>query len=278
MFKKILEDWICNYDYYKKIIDQSILEKEEQKQELQKIIDEQNTKRKAAEKALKKALTKEEPFNILDTKEWYYERFSRQPKWYYNAYSNGLREVSTIISAGEQKIVKDLANEYITTYKLKKGVTPEEVIETIARHFMKRNNWRYTTDINLYGVPEYWAPAAESIKKGFRGDCDALAILMHNLIYYIFKELGLKQHYWRLKFTAHGTMVEAHAFNIWLGEDGEWYVLESTLDLAGSFNKTWLKTPMRNNNLYTGNPWGFADRDNSWRGLISSLQPYNNNG
>ena len=276
--KKLLQSTICDYDYYKDKINLIKYEHGKQIKEYDDELTEERHKKEVAEKALKEALKKPKPFNILDLKSWYYERFSRQGAWYYNAYSTGLREVSTVISAGDQKVVKDAAKELINFYELKKGeVSPEVVIQKVAEYFMRRQNWTYVTDIQMHGVIEFWNNAADSWKKR-RGDCDSLSILMHNLIFYMFKELDLNEHYWRLKFTAHGTLVEAHAFNIWLGEDGEWYVLESTLDLRGSFAKTWLKTPMRNNNLYTGRPWGFSDRDKSWRGLNNSLQPYRNDG
>ena len=276
--KELLQNTICDYDYYNDKIRSIREEKEVQRNKLNDEIDEIRHKKEVAEKALKQALEKEEGFNILDLKNWYYERFNRQGSWYYNAYSTGNREVSTVIKAGDQEVIKNASKQLIKEFKLKKGeVTPEKVIEEVARYFINRRNWTYVTDIQMHNVNEYWAPASYSWEKR-RGDCDSLGILMHNLIYYMLLELGLQEHYWRLKFTAHGTLVEAHAFNIWLGDDGEWYVLESTLDLAGSFFKTWLKTPMRNNNLYTGGPWGFADRDKSWRGLNSSLIPYENNG
>ena len=275
MIKKI-QELICNYDQYREEIQQQNINHSIHVQELQDTNDEERTKRKAAEKELKKLL-EQNRLDILELKNWYYTRFSRQPSWYYNAYSNGTREVSGVIRAGDQEIIKKASEKLIKDSNLNKNNTPEEVIENIAGYFMKRGNWTYVIDNIEHGVREYWAPASKSWETR-RGDCDSLAILMHNLIHYMFKELKLEQHYWRLKFTAMGTLTEAHAFNIWLGEDGEWYVLESTLDLSGSFKKTWLRTPLRNNNLYTGNPWGFADREKSWRGLLSSLQPYHNNG
>ena len=275
MIKKFFESIFCNYDVLKREHSKKLHDKNE---ELQRSFDElisEKSKREAAEEALFKELNKGN-FEITDLKDWYYDKFGRQNSWRYNAYSTGLREVSTVISAGDQKVVKDAAKQLIKEFGLKKGVKPEVVIEEVARYFMRRVNWRYVRDIDMHGVVEYWNNAADSWKKR-RGDCDSLSILMHNLIFYMFKELDLSEHYWRLKFTAHGTLVEAHAFNIWMGEDGEWYVLESTLDLIGSFTKTWLKTPLRNNNLYIGIPWGYADRDNSWRGNHNSLEPYKNN-
>jgi len=88
------------------------------------------------------------------------------------------------------------------------------------------------------------------------------------------KELGILEHYWRIKIAC-GRLVGygGHAFNIWLHDDGEWYVIESTYDLANSYKKTWLKTPIKNNNLYR-DFWGFIRKDRSWLSKYSSLQPY----
>lgn len=40
---------------------------------------------------------------------------------------------------------------------------------------------KYTTDIENYGVSDYWAKPAETLKKGM-GDCEDIAILKYNML------------------------------------------------------------------------------------------------
>ena len=96
---------------------------------------------------------------------------------------------------------------------------------------------------------------------------------MHAVIVELLEMFNMSEYAWRLKFTASHVLGEGgHAYNIWLHDDGEWYVIESTYDLRGSFRRTWLKTPIRNNNMYY-NFWGFARPDRSWKGYsITSLE------
>lgn len=274
---EFVEGLVCNYEVY----EESIKELEDEHDKVvDDLLDEVNRledAKRASEKALKEALAKPEGFHVGDLREWYYDKYGRQNSWKYNAYSTGLVEVSQVMRSGDDDVVRKAANELIRTYKLTRDNTPEEVIESVIRYFMKSSNWTYKTDLVLHNRREYWQSASRGWSTR-EGDCDSLAILMHNLVYFMFEKLDMSEHYWRLKFTAMGTVVEAHAFNIWLGRDGEWYVVESTLDLRGSFMKTWLRTPLKNNNLYTGQPWGFADRVHSWKGSIVSLRPYENDG
>lgn len=83
--------------------------------------------------------------------------------------------------------------------------------------------------------------------------------------------MGLDDHAWRLTFWATVVIGEGgHALLSWLGDDGEYYAIESTFDENNSKYKTWLRTPIRYTNLY-GTPWGFATKDKSWRGSNSAL-------
>ena len=68
----------------------------------------------------------------------------------------------------------------------------------------------------------------------------------------MFEALNLEDSYWRLEFCAWVLVssLGGHALNTWLGEDGEYYAIESTFDLKNSHARTWLKTPIRYNNLY----------------------------
>lgn len=243
---------------------------------LDKYVDEKQ-RRDDMEEELR-VLLEDKKLDILSLKDYYEAKFASSRTWAYNYDSKYSKPVENSLLNADEGIMKEAAKQLINdtnvsmSKKLTKKSTPEEVISKVVYYFMRPSNWTYVSDIKEYGVREFWAPAHISWQTR-RGDCDSLAILMHNLIFYIFEELGLSEHYWRLKLTAWSTMVEPHAFNIWLGEDGEWYVIESTLDLIGSFTKTWLKTPIRFNNLYSS-PWGFARRDRSWVGRMNSLLPY----
>jgi len=236
------------------------------------IIEKESYGRKLAESQLFE-LTNKKTVDIKDLKNWYYTKFSSDKPWLYNARSNGLMDIKDVLNDGNDITMLEATTTLIDELSLTSNNTPEEIIEKIAWYFVNKKNWQYTKDIDQYKVIEYWERASKSWVSR-KGDCDSLAILMHNLIYHSFKILDKSEHYWRLKMVAMGTIVEAHAFNIWLGEDGEWYVIESTLDLRNSLMKTWLKTPLRNNNLYSGVAWGYADKTKSWSGSVTSLEPY----
>ena len=220
-----------------------------------------------------KSLLETKTINVLTLKDYYENKYG-SAIWTYNYDGKGAKDVKNALKVDEEgeETLKDAASYLINHYGLTSGSKPEVVVESVMKYFMQKGEWYYTRDSKLFDKNEYWAPANDSWI-GRAGDCDDLAILMHNLVYYIFEKLNLSEHYWRIKLCAGGTLVEGHAFNIWLGDDGEWYVVESTLDLKGSFRKSWLKTPMRFNNLYT-NYWGFARKDRSWLGANSSLIPY----
>lgn len=215
--------------------------------------------------------------DIEDLKRWYDNKWSNRNRWIYRWDSRvrEARDVTLALNQHDRKVILEAADFFIDRYELTKGNTPEKIIENVIEYFIDRRNWTYVRDIDLWNTIEHFQPADFSWKER-RGDCDSLAILMHNLIKELFIKLDLKNHLWRLKFTGSGTLVEGHAYNIWMGEDGYWYVIESTIDLRGSFMKTWLRTPINYNNLY-GNPYGFADTSRSWAGSLMLLRPYDNN-
>ena len=230
--------------------------------------------KQAAKDTIQEMIHKEK-VDILDVKSWYENKFP-QEAWTYNFRAKGNEDVKYAFRFDKKdgkKVLRELSEEIIERYNMEKP-TPKEVIERVKQYFRIRRNWTYRTDLQEYDMREYWAPVDVSIKSR-RGDCDSLALVMHMLIRDIFDIKGLQEHKWRLKLTASTVLGEGgHAFNIWLHDDGEWYVIESTYDLAGSFSRTWLKTPMRYNNLYQ-RLWGFARPDRSFRGTTySALESY----
>jgi len=212
--------------------------------------------------------------DVLAVKAWYENKYGSR-SWFYNFDGNGSRDSkeSLKVSPTGAGALKVKANEILSTYNLEATTDPNAIVEAVMKWALDKNTgFKYVTDVNQFGKIEFWQKAEETLKT-MKGDCDDLAILMHILVYYAFEKVGLAMHYWRLKLCAGGTLLEGHAFNIWLGDTGEWYAVESTLDLLGSYTKTWLKTPIRNNNLYTSF-WGFVRKDRSWAGANSSIIPY----
>lgn len=210
---------------------------------------------------------------LNEIKEWYETKYMNGI-WRYKIDGETLQDAKLALRHTKQgeKILQEAAQELIQLYKLNKNNKPEAIISRVMQYFMAKSRWTYMFDNQQFRKREYWEIAEISWQTRI-GDCDDLAILMHKLIAFIFRELGMyRQHYWRLKYTASSTLVEGHAYNIWLHDDGEWYVIESTLDLGGSFRKTWLQTPIRKNNMYF-NFWGFAREDKSWPGTNRAVEP-----
>ena len=243
--------------------------------ELNNIINDLNIELIASKNQLKELLN-DNKVNVNDYKDWYEFRFGNS-SWFYNYDGNGSKDVKTAFRYKKEngkEIIRDLSNKIIDKYKLV-NPTLNNIIESVKKYFILRSNWTYVSDLQEYGVPEYWAEVDVSATSR-RGDCDSLALLMHMLILDIFEVFNLQHNYWRLKLAASTVLGEGgHAYNLWLHDDGEWYVIESTYDLQNSFRRTWLKTPVRNNNLYV-NFWGFARPDRSFKGYnVASLQAKN---
>jgi hypothetical protein len=218
-----------------------------------------------------KTLLREQVIDLEVLKDYYESKYG-DAIWLYDIHGDGYEDAKNALAVDEAEdaTLKEAALWFINEYGLVSN-NPTRVVESVMKYFTGKRQWTYTTDNKLFNKGEYWNSAGDSWI-GRKGDCDDLAILMHNLIYYIFDTLELDNYYWRLKLCAGGTLTEGHCFNIWLHDDGEWYVVESTLDLKGSLAKTWLKTPMRENNLYS-ETWGFARKDRSWKGKSDSLNP-----
>ena len=210
--------------------------------------------------------------DVEDVKEYYENKYSGAP-WKYDFEGSG-RERDTKyalrVTANGEIILKEIAKEIFDRYKPN---NPNEVVKSVMRYFSLRASWKYKYDKDNYGKNEFWA-LAETSAASRVGDCDDLAIFMHNIIFYILEMAGMSEQYWRLKLCAGSLLGEGgHCFNVWLADDGEWYTVESTYDLKGSLSKTWLKTPIRNNNMYRSF-WGFARKDRSWKSSNMVLKPY----
>ena len=235
-------------------------------------------KKDAAENQLK-LLLEEHVVDINEIKEWYETRFG-DAGWFYPYDSGSRKDVKNVFKLSSSigaTVIRELSIKILEENGLQETeesyVSPVDIITCVKRYFSHKNEWTYVTDMQEHGVPEYWAPADVSAKTR-RGDCDSLAILMHVLILDMFEMFNFNEYGWRLKLTAGIVLGEGgHAYNIWLHDDGEWYVIESTYDLKGSFARTWLKTPVRNNNMYV-DFWGFARPDRSFKGF--SLGSLNN--
>ena len=257
---------------YKKglLYDELLSKSSEQSQKETALIEQINdlqTNKELLKKEIKTLLS-EGKIDVQSLKNYYENKYGKAI-WLYEYDNSGTRkDVKGALRILDEEPLKKLSNKIIKRYNLKTRTPPQKIVEKIMRYFILRKEWTYKSD-----TYEFWTPANISCETR-TGDCDDLAILMHNMIYYVFEKLGLSDYYWRIKLCASGILNQGgHAFNIWLHEDGEWYVVESTYDLVGSWKKTWLKTPIKNNNLYQ-NYWGFARKDRSWKGKLSSLEPY----
>lgn len=211
---------------------------------------------------VKTLLKKKQPISIESLKTYYENKYFDAP-YYYN-WGQGKQDVKNILHSKNTQLLKDTANNIAGKYKCD---TPTKCVEAVMKWALK-SKFKYVSD---HG--EQWR-RADQVMADMRDDCDGLAVLMHELTRRVLTIKGFKGSYWRLKYTTGQLLGEAgHAFNIWLHDDGEWYAVESTYDLRGSLMKTWLKTPIRNNNLYVYY-WGFARTDKSWVGSSGDLIPY----
>jgi len=142
-----------------------------------------------------------------------------------------------------------------------------DIVEMPQKHFSKRKNWTYEKE-----RVDIWENSLVSWRS-LVGDCDALAILINAIIYYSLQRLGFQDHTWRLEFMIVDTLLEGHACNKWLHDDGDWYVVESTLDLSGTFHRKWLNVPLKYDSFYSKFR-AFATRKKSWIGTMSSLNNF----
>lgn len=215
---------------------------------------------------------KKETLPIIELKNWYEKRRS-QMTWRYNGGRLGLTDVKNYLETTNKDAFTALSLELISEYKLRKETPINSVITSIYHYWNKRTSWRYRTDQTLHGRMEWWEEPSETLRTRV-GDCETKAMCMYWTIDEALRLLGKAEHDWRLTFTASNVVGEGgHAYLTWLHDDGEYYVIESTYDEKNSKEKTWLRTPMRYNNLY-GDPWGFANKHRSWKGTNTALMSF----
>ena len=220
---------------------------------------------------LNKLLTQNK-LNILELKDWYENR-RNQNTWLYNGNRLGRTDVKNYLIPSDIKPFTKLAKEIIERYSITEKHSPTEIITFMYRYWNLTSSWRYVTDMALYGVIEMWEDPTEAVKRR-TGDCETKAKCMLNTATEMLRILKKSNHEWRLTFIASVVAGEGgHAYLTWLYDDGEYYVIESTYYEHSSKQKTWLKTPMRFNNMYQ-NPWGFATKTRSWTGTNSALMNF----
>jgi hypothetical protein len=217
--------------------------------------------------------TESKLLEVYDLKDYYENKYGNTP-YLYDFDGAGKRDAKLClrVSHDGENVLSSAAQQLIKIYSLQEGEDPQFVVEAVMTYFENPDNWKYKTDQQEFGKSEFWNLAENSWVRR-EGDCDDLAILMHSLIQYVFVELEIQDHYWRVKLDDANTLLGRHLLNIFLWKDYEWYAVESTMDLAGSMSKTWLETPIKNNNLYSSHN-GFIRRDRSWAANTQSLIPY----
>lgn len=107
------------------------------------------------------------------------------------------------------------------------GLSPMEQLETVNSYF---NRWPYQLDIDVYGVPDYWATPGEFLK--LSGDCEDYSITK----YYALRKLGVSVDDMRIVLLKDNIRNIAHAI-LAVSLDGESYVLDNLSDLVLSHRK-----------------------------------------
>jgi hypothetical protein len=221
-------------------------------------------------------MIKKETTDIMELRDWYEGRRSVLP-WIYNGRRLGSVDVKYYLIPSDVKPFTELAEDLIKRYKLDKKSKPEDIMTMMYRYWNLRSSWTYVSDLAQFGQIEWWEDATEALKRR-RGDCESKTKCMYWTAMEMLRLLDKEEHQWRVTFIAASVIGEGgHAFLTWLHDDGEYYVIESTYDEVNSKGKTWLKTPMRFNNLY-GTPWGFATHKQSWRGSNQALLSFRDIG
>ena len=217
-----------------------------------------------------KSLLADESLDINSLKAWYEGRRA-QKRWSYDGRRLGKVDVKLYLRPSDDTPFITLAKELITKYRLTKDMKEETILLALYKYWNLKSSWKYRLDENgEYRVVDYWEDPTIAVKARL-DDCETKAMCMYNTIKQVFILLGKQESFWRLTFVASRLVgYTGHGFLTWLHSDGEYYVIESTYDSVNSLKKTFLKTPMRFNNLY-GTPWGFSTDNKSWLGSNSAL-------
>jgi len=126
---------------------------------------------------------------------------------------------------------------------------PLDIVEAVIKYFAYIKKPVYITDDKQFNKRDYWAPI-EDFLRSFKGDCDEIARAMHVIIKYLLDKKGFSEHYNRLYLCINDNYLGGHANNIWLHDDGYFYVIESSIDLKGSYKRKWLKVPLAFDSFY----------------------------
>ncbi len=221
-----------------------------------------------------KELLNSDVLDINKLKDWYENRRAKK-RWSYDGKRLGKVDVKLYLRPSDDRPFIKLAEELITKYKLTRDMKEEIILLALYKYWNLKNSWKYRLDENgEYRVLDYWEDPTIALK-GRLDDCETKSHVMYNTIKQVFIKLHKQNSFWRLTFVASRLVgYVGHGFLTWLHNDGEYYVIESTYDSINSLKKTFLKTPMRFNNLY-GKPWGFATDEKSWIGSNSALIKFN---
>jgi len=195
-----------------------------------------------------------------------------QARWTYDIRGKGQRPVKYVFAVSDESLIVEEAQEVVTKGGLRRKNNPTQVADYFYRYVENNWDWDYTTDRKNFGKIEYWMAPDDALEE-MEGDCDDKALAMHMVLRQVLKEAGFADSVWRIRFVASRTLSGGHAYNIWLAEDCEWYVIESTMDAEGSRAKTWGNTPLRENNFYY-DFYGFATPEQTWRGDIDVVEPH----
>jgi hypothetical protein len=214
-------------------------------------------------------LINKDKLRINDLKDWYESR-RLQSNWAYNGGRLGLSDVKNYLKPRDNDPFVELAKQIIEKYDLNEDMSPTQVVEGIYRYWNLKASWTYKTDLQLFKKQEWWEDPTDALSLR-QGDCESKAHCMYNTVKQAFILLKKEEDFWRLTFVCSMVLGEGgHGYLTWLANDGEYYVVESTYDAVNSHWKTWLKTPIRYNNLYY-DFWGFATDQKSWSGTYSAL-------
>jgi len=195
-----------------------------------------------------------------------------QNDWAYPVRGGARIPVTHAFSVADDSGIVDEAQKVVAKGGLRRKNNPTQIADYFYRYVENNWDWDYTTDRKNFGKIEYWMAPDDALEE-MEGDCDDKALAMHMVLRQVLKEAGFGNSVWRIRFAASRTLAGGHAYNIWLGEDCEWYVMESTMDAEGSRAKTWGNTPLRENNFYY-DFYGFATPEQTWRGDLDVVEPY----
>lgn len=247
---------IAEYEDMKKKLELNINVAKHNIEQLQLSLEEKQKLIEELQKKVDRYRQLEKEIPIEDLKEYFLTKW-KEGNVLYNMEGEGMVDVRRALRETEEdkNAFDALAETVIKKYRLnanKLDRVPLSVMRWREAYF--EGNKYYDSDLKTFGKREYWQRGGltlEKYKEGF--DCDDMAIVMHLLILHILDKLDMGDHAWRLKMAAGNTAIAGHAYNIWLGDDIEWYTVESTLSVKYAIDN-WKEKPHRMNGLY-GRIW-----------------------